>query len=55
MRIQMPHLHLPHTEDRQDKALGRSLVAFAIVLVMMAAFAGAFLHEVPMSRPDWLH
>ena len=54
MRIHMPHVHMPHLEDRQVKALGRSLVALAIVLAMMAAFAGAFLHEVPMPRPDWL-
>jgi hypothetical protein len=42
-------------EDRQVKALGRAVVALAVVGLMMAAFAAAFLHETPVARPDWLH
>jgi hypothetical protein len=54
MRIHMPHVHMPHLEDRQVKSFGRSLAVLVIVGLMMAVFAAAFLYEAPIPQPDWL-
>jgi hypothetical protein len=51
MRVHMPHVHVPHVEDKQLRHLGRSLVALAIVALVMGTLATIFLHGAPPPPP----
>jgi hypothetical protein len=51
MRVHLPHVHVPHLDDKQLRNLGRSLVALAIVALVMGTLATIFLRGAPPPPP----